>query len=83
MCVLPLFLPLNLQSGEKEIEFVRSIFVTVLAKLQTRSDKGSAAKMAHCVLANIIGPKGILCDPSYFSRVWCVFLFPLPFESIS
>ena len=69
MSVLPLFLPMKLQSLPP---LVNSILTNVQSILQTHSVKGpdpSAAKMAEAALSTIIN-QDILCDPSYFSRVW-------------
>ena len=68
MCVLPLFVPLKLRLLPSVIN---SIFTNVLAILQTRSEKAGsyAAKLAGTVLDKVIREE-VLCDPSYFSRVW-------------
>ena len=72
MSVLPLFVPMKLQSLPP---VVNSIFKNVQEILETRSVKGpnpSAAKMARSAFATILtlDGTGVLCDPSYFSRVW-------------
>ena len=68
MCVLPLFVSMKLH---KLPSVVRSIFTNVKTILDERSDKGrlSAAKLAGSVLEMVIKEE-VLCDPSYFSRVW-------------
>ena len=67
MCVLPVFLPMQLQSLPL---VVNSIFKRITNILRTRSDKGSnAAKLAGCAFATIVKEE-VLCDVSYFSRVW-------------
>ena len=68
MCVLPLFVPMKLH---KLPSVVRSIFTNVKAILGIRSDKErlNAANLAGSVLEMVIKEE-VLCDPSYFSRVW-------------
>jgi len=67
MSVLPVFLPMKLQSLPL---VVNSIFKRITDILRTRSDKGSnAAKLAGCAFGTIVKEE-VLCDASYFSRVW-------------
>ena len=66
MLALPLVLPMSL---DRLPSVVSTVFSMVQDNLKTR--KSSAAKMAQSALASII-KKDILCDPAYFSRVWCL-----------